>query len=289
MTLKPNKKNRDFLNRKISISASMILVAAFISLFIYTGVLAAVTLVYFRAIPGDGEVVLLWETATELDNAGFYINRSNQENGAYQRINQTIIAPRGDGLTGAVYEFADTNVINGTTYWYRLESLDFGQQSQYYNPVSAVPGVELTPTPTQATNATSTLQPNQGVSVIRTPTPTSAGVDTATSVFTGSGSTQDQATQPIPINPESDIQATELVSAFEAGDSTPTLIPFPSITIQFPTQNSETGMSGGEIPVPGSSDQSDTEKGIIRFWPVGLIAALWILIIAWFLFTRKHI
>lgn len=288
MILKPIPAIRTAPKKQIRISVLLILLAASITMFIYSVAKAAVTLVYFRAIAGNGEVVLLWETATELDNAGFYVNRSTLENGTYQRIHQTIIAPRGDGLTGAVYEFADTNVINGNTYWYRLESLDFGQQSQFYDPVSAVPGIVLSPTPSQTTNLTSTQQTTLGSNPAVTPTPATAATQTAPPVIAGSGSNLVQETEPIPVVPESNVQATELGNLIEAVDSTPTLIPFPSITIQIPTSRTDTGMTGEE-PVPNLSNQPDTEKGIIRFWPVGLIAAIWIIIIAWFLFTRKHL
>ena len=90
------------------------------ALFLIFGVVrvqAAVDLVYFSAIPEDGRVILRWETATELDNAGFYINRSTEPDSGYQRINDSIIPATGDSLTGETYEFIDDEVINGNEYW----------------------------------------------------------------------------------------------------------------------------------------------------------------------------
>jgi len=47
---------------------------------------AAVTLVYFRANPEEDNININWKTATEYDNAGFFVVRSLTENGDFERL-----------------------------------------------------------------------------------------------------------------------------------------------------------------------------------------------------------
>ena len=260
------------------------------------GVYAAVTLVYFNAISGDGEVFLLWETATELDNAGFYINRSQQEDSGYQRINPTIIPPRGDGITGAVYEYRDGNVTNGTTYWYKLESIDFSQQSQYYESVSVIAGMTATPTTsgTPALSPTATFTPSGS----STETPQST---TATSTPIVLATNTPQAGNPNPY-PGAETPSTGGVLALDQPigtesdivpgnqQSTATLIPFPTVTIQFPeTSTPDEPVETEEVITDESGSNEFDLSNYTRYWPIGLLLLVWGLIITWFLITRKHL
>ena len=45
-----------------------------------------------------GQVVITWETQSELNNAGFYIKRSEQPKGKFVVINPTMIAGAGTTL-----------------------------------------------------------------------------------------------------------------------------------------------------------------------------------------------
>jgi hypothetical protein len=118
---------------------------------------AAITLVYFIAIIGNNQITLKWETGTELNHAGFFVQKSLQPNGSFIRINPVIIPAQGDNLVGAVYQYVDTSVGNGATYWYRLESMNTSGQSDYSNVVQAAAGTTPTPTPTVTTTGTVTL------------------------------------------------------------------------------------------------------------------------------------
>jgi hypothetical protein len=131
---------------------------------------AAIDLVSFTATPGEGQVLLAWETATEFDNAGFFIVRSESETGIFIRISPFIPA-EGDGVTGAEYEFIDLDVTSGVLYYYKLEAVGNDQFSEFYGPVSAI---LPTPTPTPTATARST----------RTNTPTSTSTRTATATRT---------------------------------------------------------------------------------------------------------
>jgi len=121
------------LSYEVQITGSLTSTEIFLDNGLYTVILTS-----FTAI-GDDEVVWIeWETASELDNAGFYVWRSLSEDGTYSRVSQ-FIPSEGDPLTGAFYEFEDTDVANGTRYWYKLETIDLSQNSAFYGPVSAEP------------------------------------------------------------------------------------------------------------------------------------------------------
>ena len=98
-----------------------------------------ITLTSFTATAGNGSVKLEWETATELNNAGFNILRARRENGDYIQINEDLILPKGSGIEGASYEFIDTSVRNGKTYWYKLQDVELGGTTTDSGPVKATP------------------------------------------------------------------------------------------------------------------------------------------------------
>lgn len=149
---------------------------------------AAVTLVSFEAFPGNGQVVLEWETASESDMLGFYITRNNQQNGNYVRVSDFIFT-LGTPVSGLVYQYVDTNVTNGQTYYYKLEAVDNNYESEFFGPVSATP-FQLNNTPTQTITATGSTQtrtktvtptvtPTQTINLTSSKTPT----HTSTSPF----------------------------------------------------------------------------------------------------------
>ena len=93
-----------------------------------------ITLLSFEAKAGDdGSVTLTWETATEVDNAGFNIYRAKRKNGAYTKINDTLISAKGNATSGASYSF-DDKPGNGKFY-YKLEDVDSGGVSAMHGPV----------------------------------------------------------------------------------------------------------------------------------------------------------
>lgn len=84
--------------------------------------LAAAALIHeYRRQP---QIVVQWETETEIDTAGFYLYRSDSDAGSPERLNDQVIVSRGDPLTGASYEFVDADVRPGHVYTYYLEELE---------------------------------------------------------------------------------------------------------------------------------------------------------------------
>ena len=68
-----------------------------------------------------GAVMITWTTQVELNNAGFFIKRSNQRDGESKVINRTMI--RGAGTTNEQqsYTYTDTTAVPNVVYYYQLE------------------------------------------------------------------------------------------------------------------------------------------------------------------------
>ena len=90
-----------------------------------------VSLSHFNAVLTGTEVVLKWTTASELDNAGFNIYRSESLKGEFKQINAELI--QGAGTTGErqQYEWKDTTAKPNVSYYYQIEDVSFsGVQEQ---------------------------------------------------------------------------------------------------------------------------------------------------------------
>jgi hypothetical protein len=137
---------------------------------------AVVTLKSFVGVPGDGYIAVEWETGSEYDTAGFFIQRSLQSSGVYSTISPFIRA-EGDSITGAQYSFTDTTVTNGVTYFYMLEELTNSQGANLYGPITVTAGL---PTPTPTPTATPGI-----LATPRTPRPTETPTPTSISALVG--------------------------------------------------------------------------------------------------------
>ena len=82
-----------------------------------------VTLSHFRAEHTDAGVILNWTTESEVDNAGFYIYRSETKDGDFKIVNPIMI--QGAGTTGErnAYTWTDTTAKPNTVYYYRIEDV----------------------------------------------------------------------------------------------------------------------------------------------------------------------
>ncbi len=97
----------------------------------------AVDLVSFGAAPRANGVLLSWETASELDNVGFYLYRSTSFNSLGEQLNSSIIPSRAPGSgEGAYYEFLDLTALPGVAYYYTLEDVDASGGRTAHGPVS---------------------------------------------------------------------------------------------------------------------------------------------------------
>jgi len=99
----------------------------------------AVTLSSFSAQGLDAAVEVSWETASELNNLGFHIYRSDSAEGPYESITRSAIPGLGSSPVGARYRYLDSGLTNGKTYFYRLEDIETTGKTERHGPVSATP------------------------------------------------------------------------------------------------------------------------------------------------------
>ena len=94
-------------------------------------------LAYFTATPFQNDIHIRWKTASEVDNAGFYIWRAVGESwkkGDYSqvtRLTNRLILSKGNKVGGYPYFYVDSNVDSGITYFYCLESIDLKGKSTF--------------------------------------------------------------------------------------------------------------------------------------------------------------
>ncbi len=90
-----------------------------------------VELVDFNAEARQKDILLTWETAQELNNRGFHIERRAEYENAFRTIGWKDGA--GDSETAVTYNFIDATAETGVTYYYRLLQEDFDGRSEYGN------------------------------------------------------------------------------------------------------------------------------------------------------------
>ena len=84
----------------------------------------AIQLLYLEASSQGDAILLQWETALEIDFAGFQLWRSsNGYRADAQLVSTALISSKGTASTGATYRFADTNVSRGVEYTYWLQQI----------------------------------------------------------------------------------------------------------------------------------------------------------------------
>lgn len=101
----------------------------------------AITLAAFTAQPGEGQIIISWETASELDNVGFNLYRSDTVGGPYILLNADLIPSQVPGtVEGAVYTWYDEDVYPSGIYYYKLEDIDVKGVRVLHGPVRAMLG-----------------------------------------------------------------------------------------------------------------------------------------------------
>ncbi len=120
----------------------------------------AVKLAAFDATPQGQAVLITWETASELDNVGFNLYRSETADGAYVRLNATLIPPQNPGsVMGGYYEWLDADAQPGVVYFYKLEDIDIQGVSAFHGPISAAVATAPTAVRLRDFNARAPLLP----------------------------------------------------------------------------------------------------------------------------------
>ena len=104
------------------------------------GLTLPVELSSFTAISSNKLVILEWTTETETDNQGWNIYRATTDDlNEAVMINLSLIPGHGTTSGSNDYKFTDDTVINGVSYYYWLESIDYSGESEFYGSISATP------------------------------------------------------------------------------------------------------------------------------------------------------
>lgn len=305
------------LNRLVFLPPVILMLALLLS---QTGqAQVAVTLISFTAAGQADHILVEWETATEIDNAGFFIQTSDQEFGTYLRVEY--FETQSLGLTGASYSYEDYDVTVGVRKWYILESVAIDQTTELSDPISAVPGQAdathtSTPTPTATATPTPTETGVNQASPTSTPTPTRTATATtsgaypapatATSVYPGIPTTVapylgvPTTAAPIQAPTSTSIAGPVLTGtvipqerefAIPDANQVGTLPPLPAITITFvdtragiPELNDQPG-SGQVSPAAQTSSSARWS----RYGTLGFILLIWTLLGGWFWLTFRKV
>jgi len=229
----------------------------------------------------NGEILIEWETASEGNTAGYNLHRSLEEKSEYVQIFGYIPA-EGGSESGWHYSVIDFDIVEGTTYYYLLESVDFDDNSEYYGPITVFAGNGSPhPTPTQTdtpAEVTMTFTPTQNPSSTPTIEPSHTATDTG-----GIASTQTPfANSTVTPNPSEILSSpTDLVETqmIATPSSTPSEIPILTSTTA-PTST----------PIELSGLQKMIQSGtFIRVALILIIIPLWaILAIGGYIFLSQR-
>lgn len=107
--------------------------------------------IQLNATSGDKSISLNWSSSE--NTSGYVIKRSTSEGGPYETIET--------GLADT--SFIDTNVTNGTTYYYIVSAVNESGESVQSNEVSATPQGTVTPPPSSGNRAILTVTMNTGL------------------------------------------------------------------------------------------------------------------------------
>ena len=102
----------------------------------------AVFLISFRAYPDGGQVVVEWETSSEIGTVGFYLLRLDEETGKYHKLNKKLLPGLLHSPQGGVYRYVDQRAESDGTYTYKLLEVEVRGRKRSYGPFTVTVGDE---------------------------------------------------------------------------------------------------------------------------------------------------
>ncbi len=80
-----------------------------------------------------------WATASEVDNFGYDVYRSQSEEGPFERLNPEVIEGAGTTDEPTRYRYVDDTIDPHTTYYYYVESISMSGVRERFTPIAKVP------------------------------------------------------------------------------------------------------------------------------------------------------
>jgi hypothetical protein len=211
---------------------------------------AAVDLSHFLITPESGQVLLNWETGSELDVVGFYVLRNTEVTGPYTGWSDIEIVDASTGIptrfvaarheVGATYDFVDVGLEDGDFYCYTLEVWNSDNTREWHAGMPACITVgELLPTATPTQDLTTTMTPATPTNTPGGPTATPTGTatprpPTSTATNTNTPTNTPVASSTLPFfgtpQPSSTASNTPLPTFLPTLTPTQTRTPTPSLT-----------------------------------------------------------
>ena len=78
--------------------------------------------------------VVTWETASEVNTAGFNLYRGSSPDGPWTKVNDALIPAAEDPMRGGSYRYVDEKATPGQIYYYQLEEVELGGAANRYPP-----------------------------------------------------------------------------------------------------------------------------------------------------------
>lgn len=167
-------------HRHISIIvAALVLFLVLLSSTLQAAPERSVTLTYFIGESVETGARLEWQTATELDTAGFWLKRASTSSGPFVALDDIGMVPaQGSATSGSTYETVDETAETGRAYWYQLVEVEYNGAESALQTIRLQIGA--TPTATVEGIATSeegstTEAPAETASPAPQTSPTSSG------------------------------------------------------------------------------------------------------------------
>jgi hypothetical protein len=97
-----------------------------------------VELVSFGVSVDSGSVELKWNTASETNNYGFFVERRRDDEQNFSEVEDGFIPGHGSTLEPQSYSFVDNTITELGTYYYRLRQVDNDGLINYSSPVRII-------------------------------------------------------------------------------------------------------------------------------------------------------
>ena len=102
------------------------------------GQIVPVEMVLFNVTGKKDQILIQWKTATETENAGFHVYRSESKNGDREQLTQSLINGAISSQTQKSYEYQDENFEKDVTYYYWIADVSLDGEMQFHGPKSVL-------------------------------------------------------------------------------------------------------------------------------------------------------